>query len=128
MDVSLIRAKLGIGPEAGVAWFSLDEADVGFAPQKSPRHRAVIVRAWRATDPMTYVFARSRSSRRGWEHDAHQHTEEYEKCWLTKRAKIVTNWPLTVKTQLLDDIHSMCAEPDEKVTAAVLAAPVPGGR
>jgi hypothetical protein len=128
MDVSLIRAKLGIGPEAGVAWFSLDEADVGFAPQKSPGHRAVIVRAWRATDPMTYVFARSRTSRRGWDHDPHNHASEYARCWLHEKAKIVTTWPLTVKTQLLNDESSMCPEPDEAATAAVLAAPVPGGR
>lgn len=126
MDVSLIRAKLGIGPEAGVAWFSLDEADVGFAPQKTPKHRAVIVRAWRANSPMTWVFARSRSSRNGWEHDAHAHTAEFARCWLNEPARIVTTWPLTVKSQLLDSTSSMCAEPDEAASAAVLAAPVPG--
>lgn len=128
MDVSLIRAKLGIGPEAGVAWFSLDEADVGFAPQKSPRHRAVIVRHWQANAPMTYVFARSMSSDEGWAHDPHRHKSEYQKCWLNERAKIVTTWALSVKSQLLDSAASMCPEPDEATTAAVLAAPIPARR
>lgn len=126
MDVSLIRAKLGIGPEAGVAWFSLDEADVGFAPQKSPKHRAIVVRAWRANHPMTWVFARSRTSRHGWHHEPHHHETEFSRCWLNEPASIVTTWPLTVKTQLLDDTSSMCAEPDQATTAAVLAAPLPG--
>lgn len=127
MDVSHIRATLGMGPEPGVAWFSLDEADVGFAPHKSPKHRAVIVRAWRASSPLTWVFARSRTSRDGWEHDPHDHAHEFSRCWLNETAKIVTTWPLTVKSQLLDGANSMCAEPDELTTEAVLAADVPGG-
>lgn len=126
MDVSHIRAKLGMGPEPGVAWFSLDEADVGFAPAKSPGHRAVIVRSWRPNSPMTWVFARSRTSRKGWAHAAHSHTSEFERCWLNEPARIVTDWPLTVKSQLLDGANSMCAEPHQPTTEAVLAAPIPG--
>jgi hypothetical protein len=125
VDVSAIRAKLGIGPEAGVAWFSLDESDVGFAPHKSPGHRAVIVRDWSPTRPLTWVFARSKSSRNGFLHDPHRHSNDYPRCWLEERARIVLSCPLTVKSRLLDHQTSMCPEPDQDATDAVMGTPIP---
>ena len=124
IDVAHIRAALGIGFEAGTAWFSLDEADVPFAPQKTPGQRAVVLRRWRE-GPVVHVYARSTTSRYGLVHVRHDHREEFPTCWLAKRARIVLARALPVKRRCLSDESYMCAEPDPAVTTAVMNAYCP---
>lgn len=125
MDVSEIRRRLNIGPNAGVAWFSVDEKEVAFAPHKSPGHRAVVVRHWPDNSPLAWVFARSATSSTGVHHAQHDHKVEYPRCWLARTAKIVTNVPLTIKKSTLDHTTAMCEEPDEAITRHLLSVAVP---
>lgn len=124
LDLSHVRDALGIGFEAGTAWFSLDEADAKFAPQKSPGHRAVILRRWRQA-PIVYVYARSASSAVGLVHQPHTHQRSFPNCWLRRTARIVWGRHLAVKRSCLTEAAYMCAEPDPAVTAAVMSAYCP---
>ncbi len=124
LDLDRVRAALGIGYDEAGAWFSVDEAETPFAPQKSPGHRALLLRRW-TQGPAVWVVARSRTSRSGMEHSSHGHRSEYPRCWLTQSARIVTARPFTVRRSLLTGATYMCAEPDPAVSAAVLACPCP---
>lgn len=121
IDVARIRAALGFGFDEGAAWFSVDERETGFAPQKSPGHRAILLACW-SSGPVVVVYARSASSKEGVESPPHRHRPEFPSCWLSKHARVVTSYPLAVRRGLLTDDSYMCSEPYQGVTTAVLSA------
>lgn len=124
VDLDRVRAVLGIGFDEGAAWFSLDEKETPFAPQKSPGHRALLLRKW-SWGPVAWVVARSRTSNAGLQHSPHDHKADFPACWLNSRALIVTDWCFTVQRKLLNSDSYMCAEPDASISAAVLVCPCP---
>ncbi|MEZ0579247.1 hypothetical protein [Nocardioides sp. MH1] len=123
MDVSEIRQRLNIAPQAGIAWFCVDESDVAFAPQKAPGPRRVILRSWPDGTPVACVFARTTTGTSGIPHDAHDHLAEYDRCNIDKEGRIVLGVPLTAKKSVLDHNTSICDEPDADITRRVLTAP-----
>lgn len=124
MDVSEIRKRLQIAPRPGIAWFSVNETHLAFAPHKAPGHRAVVLRTWPANSPLAIVFARSTTSRTGINHGPHEHKQEFPRCWLNRNARIVVEWPLSARKSLLDRKTAMCEEPDADITRRVLQVPV----
>lgn len=124
MDVSEIRRRLQISPQAGIAWFAVDEADVAFAPNKSPGLRPVILRLWPREGPAAVVFARTSSGRAGVRHEPHDHASDYPRCWLDRLGHIVVGVPLVTKKSSLDHSTAMCDEPDPDITRQILLVPV----
>jgi hypothetical protein len=124
LDVAHVRAALGFGYDVGAAWFSIDEKDAKFAPQKTGK-RAVVLRQW-SEGPIVQAFARSRTSTTGIVNPPHGHRREFAACWLGDEGRIVVAVRLPLARSLFTDSTYMCAEPDEATIAQVLAAPCPG--
>lgn len=124
MDVSDIRRRLEIFPQAGVAWFCVDESDVAFAQHKAPGPRRVILRSWPRDTPVAVVFARTTTGSSGIPHDAHSHLAEHPRCNIDEEGRIVTGISLAAAKKILDHNTAICEEEDPEITRRVLMTPV----
>lgn len=117
-----LAGLLNMGPPM-YAWFQQTEAIVGFAPQKPNAMRPIILRHWAPSGPLAYVFARTSSLERAEvRNPAHDHREEWPKCWLRDDGNIVVSRPLPVLKDALDPTHRLCSEDDQTTIDAVKAA------
>ena len=118
-----LRARLGLGPPEGEAWFHLPERELPFAPQKDGT-RALVLRRWPESGPLATVYART-TQKHGNEplNPAHNHRSEWPSCWLSVDAWIVTRYPLPVSKGKLCDANRLCSEDHQPTVDAVMAGP-----
>jgi len=118
-----LRARLGLGPPEGEAWFHLPDKDLPFAPHKN-KHRAIVLRLWPESGPLAVVYARTTQKHKSEPlNPAHGHRAEWPGCWLDREGWVVTRLPMPVSKDKLCDANRLCSEDDQDTVKAVMAGP-----
>ena len=74
----------------------------------------------RISGPVATVYPRSANIAAGYEHGAHHHEDEAQRCAVNQDGWIKFRHPITIATKELLDSSYSCLEPDDSNLAAVI--------